>query len=113
MKKFFLVIFLIAAALSFSSCKAKRIDIAVEVPFALDPETVWARVISPYVSYRTEPSFESPVAASGRKDFIGIVKGQELTEENGRKVRWYLLEDGWLPEDDVKIFDNYLKASVY
>ena len=113
MKKVLPVFFLISAALSFSSCKSKRIDISVEVPFALDPETVWARVVSPYVSYRTEPSFFSSVSASGRKDFIGVVKGQEITEEEGRAVRWYLLEDGWLPEDDVKIFDNYLKASVY
>ena len=110
MKKVFLLILFV---LTFASCKSKRIDISVDVPFALDPETTWARVISPYVSYRTEPSYESSVAASGRRDFIGIVKGQELTEENGRSVRWYLLEDGWLPEDDVKIFDNYLKASVY
>ena len=113
MKKIFLLIFLTLAVLSFSSCKSKRIDISVEVPFALDPDTTWARVISPYVSYREAPSYESSVSASGRKDFIGIVKGQELTEVNGRAVRWYLLEDGWLPEDDVKVFDNYLKASVY
>lgn len=102
---------LILCPFVFTACfRNKPIELSFTNSLVIAPDTQWARIESPYVSYYSECSFDSPVVATGRKGDIELVTGVQTVKENGREVRWYIFEKGCLEESSLRIFNNYLRA---
>ena len=97
----------------FTSCFGKKtVEFGFENSLAIAPDTEWARIEVPFVSYYEDCSFKSPVINSGRRGDIELVTGKKTVRtEDGKEVRWYIFKKGCLEESSLSIFNNYLRAS--
>ncbi|MBR1640496.1 MAG: hypothetical protein IJ688_14035 [Treponema sp.] len=102
---------LILLSLSIYSGCTKNDDDIIEFdktyPLALAPDVEWGVVTEPYVGYKKDSDWTSPVTGHCRKGEIIQVLGKRQ-DESGEK--WYYTEKGWLSEISVNIYSNRYKA---
>ncbi len=99
---FFLVVLLI------TSCNREStgyIDISKTDNIAMSSQ--WAVITEPYVSYLSEADATSQINAYGRIGDVIEVAGSSIGTDN---VHWYTFENGWLPENSIRIYANKLQA---
>lgn len=110
---------MIFVAIFLSSCTAardKEISVELENPIELTPGIQWAVINTPYAGFRKEPSFSSEVIFHARKGEIFQISGKALVQYEDEDFdvpvvkAWYKLDEGWLEESSVMIYDNKLMA---
>ena len=92
------------------SCKKNNNEVIIldeSNPLALAPDITWAVIIEQYASFKEEKDWASGNSGHVRKGQILQVEGKAL-DTNGKI--WYLFDEGWLPENSLKIYSNRLKA---
>lgn len=108
-----LVIFASLTFVFITSCNLKKEEPIVfdkSYPLALSPDVEWAVVTEPYAAYKAELSWTVSGNKHCRKGEILQIKGKSMDSNN---ENWFLFDDGWLPEDCLKVFDNRYKAEAY
>ncbi|MBO4404280.1 MAG: hypothetical protein J5780_02990 [Treponema sp.] len=101
------LLFVLVTVFSFFSCTGRNhINISINKDYAIEPGTKWARIKEPLASYKREADFESETVAGGRKGEIEMIRGLSRNKGN----TWYLLEKGWLSDESVDVYSNYLRA---
>ena len=67
----------------------------------------WGVVVEPYVGYKKESNWASPVTGHCRKGEIIQILGKRQ-DETGEK--WYYTEKGWISEISINVYSNRYKA---
>lgn len=107
---FFLLVFI-----SFNSCFLKKTDKTINLSLA-DSLTVgekWAVITEPYASFREDSDYSSLITGHARRGDILLIDGRKYaTDPKTKKTTvWYKIQDGWIAESSIQIFDNKLKAT--
>lgn len=110
---------MIFASVLLGSCnvvKDREISVEPENPVELTPGIQWAVINTPYAGFRKEPSFSSEVIFHARKGEIFQISGKALEQYENEDFDvpvikfWYKLDEGWLEETSVMIYDNKFMA---
>lgn len=94
------------------SCKKNNNEVILlddSNPLALAPDINWAVIVEQYASFKKEKDWSSENSGHVRKGEILQIEGKALDKQGGN---WYLFEEGWLPENCLKIYSNRLKAEA-
>ncbi len=103
MKVLFLLVLLLLASCNRNT--SDYIDISKTDNIAMSSQ--WAVITEPYVSYVSEADASSQIIAYGRIGDVIEVAGSSIGDNN---VHWYTFENGWLPENSIRIYANKLQA---
>lgn len=111
-KFFFALFFLLTFA--FFSCdknKVEEIQLDNSDPLALAPDIRWALVVDPYAAFRKETSWDAePIGYCKKGELFPVLASASVPNEKGVET-WYFMEDGWLPESVISIYQNKFKAA--
>lgn len=92
----------------FAGCgRHKAIALDERNKLSLAPDIQWAVVKEPYVTYRTDKSWDAATAGYERKGEILQVLGTSVAEDNSV---WFYFSNGYLPASAVTIEPNRYRA---
>lgn len=111
-KTFLSLFFIVFSFFSLISCSRKSsfIQFDNETPDAIKIGVQWVLLVSPYVSCHEEPDYSADVTEHLRRGEIRMCKGVRSVRTEDLIEKWYLLEEGWVSESSVSVFQNKLKA---
>lgn len=110
------VFFVVLAAISLSSLFScsKKIDNGIELdtsdPLATAPDVQWALIVVPYASFKKETSWDAQTAGYCKQGECFPILARSVFTVDGETENWYRFEEGWLPENMVKIYANKFRA---
>ncbi len=102
-----LFILLFSLLFLFSCEKEEYVPIDVSVTDSLAMSSQWAVIAEPYVSYMSEASTSSQVMSYGRIGDVVEIIGTHI----GSNTLWYKFDQGWLSQNDIRIYKNKLQAN--
>lgn len=105
-----IIIFISLACLA--SCSS-RLDkpLALPVSINISADEKWAVVTVPYTAFSQEAGETAAAVGYARRGEVMKVEGLSYVG-SGNELRtiWYQFENGWLPENAVRIYSNSLRA---
>lgn len=110
------IIFFVFAALfvfEFPSCSKKNgheIVLDTSDPLATAPDVQWALVVVPYASFKKETSWNAQAAGYCKQGECFPILAHSVFTVEGETENWYRFEEGWLPENMIKIYANKFRA---
>lgn len=90
--------------------KSDVLEFETTDPKALQPGVEWLLVESPYASCHENAGYDEDVTNHLRRGEIRMVKGNQTVKTDGIIEKWYLIDEGWMPDSSVHIYSNRLKA---
>ena len=105
----------VITALILSSCSASRMERVVSLPSTppLSRSIGYAVIVSSYVQVRDAPSQDGVSLGYYRRGTVVPIEERRTVRGDGIGRDWLLnggAERGWIPENDVRLYDNEAKA---
>lgn len=70
----------------------------------------WAVITTPYTAFKKTPNINADTINHGRQGDIHLVIGKSIQKSDTSVEIWYQFEEGWIPENNLAIYSNKLKA---
>ncbi|MCH5282632.1 MAG: hypothetical protein J1E59_03155 [Treponema sp.] len=105
-----LIAIILSSLLSCSKKFGNEIELDASDPLATAPDVQWALVVVPYASFKKDTSWNSQTAGYCKQGECFPILARSVFTVEGKTENWYRFEEGWLPENMIKIYANKLRA---
>lgn len=89
----------------------KEIDISAATKISSLEQ--WAVITIAYASFKEDAGNQFDIIAHGKQGDVHQILGNKIINSDDKKELWYEFQEGWLPQNAIRVFSNKLQAEFF
>lgn len=107
------LIFLIIFSLGGCFLKPAPKEIDISAATEISSLEQWAVITIAYASFKEDAGNQFDIIAHGKQGDVHQILGNKIIGADKEKELWYEFQEGWLPQNAIRVFSNKLQAEFF